>query len=70
MRKNNVKEIWAQGGAVLNGWCSIPSSFTAEIMAHQGFDSITIDMQHGMVDYQMAVTMLQAISTTDVTPSQ
>ena len=37
-------------------------------MAHQGFDSITIDMQHGLVDYQVAVTMLQAISTTEVIP--
>jgi 4-hydroxy-2-oxoheptanedioate aldolase len=37
-------------------------------MAHQGFDSITIDMQHGLVDYPDAVTMLQAISTTDVIP--
>jgi len=68
MRKNTLKEIWARGGAVLNGWCSIPSSFSAEIMAHQGFDSITIDMQHGLVDYQVAVTMLQAISTTPVIP--
>jgi 4-hydroxy-2-oxoheptanedioate aldolase len=53
---------------VINGWCSIPSSFSAEVMAHQGFDSITIDMQHGLVDYQVAVTMLQAISTTSVIP--
>lgn len=68
MRKNTVREIWAKGGAVLNGWCSIPSSFSAEVMAHQGFDSITIDMQHGVVDYQVAVTMLQAISTTSVIP--
>jgi len=68
MRKNTLKEIWAKGGAVINGWCSIPSSFSAEIMAHQGFDSITIDMQHGLVDYQVATTMLQAISTTSVIP--
>ncbi len=68
MRTNTIKEIWAQGGAVLNGWCSIPSSFSTEIMAHQGFDSITIDMQHGLVDYQVATTMLQAISTTPVIP--
>lgn len=68
MRMNTVKEIWESGGAVINGWCSIPSSFSAEIMAHQGFDSITIDMQHGLVDYQVAVTMLQAISTTPVIP--
>ena len=68
MRKNTLKKIWADGGAVLNGWCSIPSSFSAEVMAHQGFDSICIDMQHGAVDYQTALTMLQAISTTDVIP--
>ena len=68
MRKNTLKEIWASGGAVINGWCSIPNSFSAEIMAHQGFDSITIDMQHGAVDYQVAFTMLQAISTTSVIP--
>lgn len=68
MRKNTIKEIWARGGAAINGWCSIPSSFSAEIMAHQGFDSITIDMQHGLVDYQVATTMLQAISTTAVIP--
>ena len=68
MRPNTLRGIWARGGAVINGWCSIPSSFSAEIMAHQGFDSITIDMQHGLVDYQVAVTMLQAISTTSVIP--
>jgi len=68
MRKNTLKEIWSRGGTVVNGWCSIPSSFSAEIMAHQGFDSLCIDMQHGVVDYQLAVTMLQAISTTSVIP--
>ncbi len=68
MRKNTLKEIWARGEAVINGWCSIPSSFSTEIMSHQGFDSITIDMQHGLVEYQVAVTMLQAISTTEVIP--
>ena len=34
----------------------------------QGFDSICIDMQHGAVDSQVALTMLQAISTTSVIP--
>jgi 4-hydroxy-2-oxoheptanedioate aldolase len=53
---------------VVNGWLSIPSSFSAEVMAHQGFDSLVIDMQHGVVDDQAAVTMLQAISTTPVIP--
>ena len=37
-------------------------------MAHQGWDSLTVDLQHGLIDYQVAVTMLQAISTTEVVP--
>ena len=68
MRANTIKQIWAKGDAVVNGWLSIPSAFSAEVMAHQGFDSLTVDMQHGVVDYQVAVTMLQAISTTGVIP--
>jgi 4-hydroxy-2-oxoheptanedioate aldolase len=27
-------------------------------MAHQGWDSLTIDMQHGLVDYTNALPML------------
>jgi 4-hydroxy-2-oxoheptanedioate aldolase len=68
MRPNRLREIWAGGGVVANGWLAIPSSFSAETMAHQGWDSLTIDLQHGVVDYQTMVTMLQAISTTDTVP--
>jgi 4-hydroxy-2-oxoheptanedioate aldolase len=68
VRANRLKEIWAKGDAVVNGWLSIPSAFSAEVMSHQGFDSLTVDMQHGVVDYQVAVTMLQGISTTGVVP--
>jgi 4-hydroxy-2-oxoheptanedioate aldolase len=68
VRENTLKKIWARGEAVVNGWLSIPSAFSAEVMAHQGFDSLTVDMQHGVVDYQVAVTMLQGISTTPVIP--
>jgi 4-hydroxy-2-oxoheptanedioate aldolase len=68
MRPNRLREIWARGGAVANGWLAIPNSFSAETMAHQGWDSLTIDLQHGVVDYQAMVGMLQAISTTDTVP--
>ena len=68
MRENKLKSIWARGDAVVNGWLSIPSAFSAEVMAHQGFDSLTVDMQHGVIDYQVAVTMLQGISTTGAMP--
>jgi 4-hydroxy-2-oxoheptanedioate aldolase len=68
MRENIIKTIWQTGDASVNGWLHIPSSWSAEVMAHQGFDSLTVDLQHGLVDYQAAIPMLQAISTTNVVP--
>lgn len=68
MRANTLREIWANGGSVINGWLSIPNTFTAELMSHQGWDSLTVDMQHGLVDYQAAVNMMTAISTTPTVP--
>jgi 4-hydroxy-2-oxoheptanedioate aldolase len=68
MRQNTIRDIWKQGGCVLNGWLHVPSAFSAEVMAHGGWDSLTIDMQHGVVDYGAAVGMLQAIATTPVMP--
>ena len=68
MRKNKLKELFKAGKPIINSWLSIPSSFSAEVMANQGWDSVTIDMQHGLIDYPNAVNMLQAISTTNTTP--
>lgn len=68
MRENRVKRIWREGGSVLNGWLHIPSSYAAEIMAHAGYDSITVDLQHGPPDFAVTLTMMQAISTTETVP--
>ena len=68
MRKNNVRKILKDGGRIINGWCAIPNSYAAEVYAHAGWDSVTIDLQHGPVDFQAAVGMMQAISTTDAVP--
>jgi 4-hydroxy-2-oxoheptanedioate aldolase len=68
MRANALRHLWSSGGAAINGWLSIPSAYSAELMAHQGWDSLTVDMQHGVIDYQMASVMLQGISTTAAVP--
>ena len=68
MRKNILKEIFKSGKSAVNGWLQIPNSFTAELMANQNWDSLTLDMQHGVIDYPNAVGMLQAISTSNVVP--
>ena len=68
MHANETRALLAAGRSAYGAWLSIPSSYTAEVIAHQGFDWVCIDMQHGAIDYQVAVTMLQAISTTRATP--
>ena len=68
MKDNKLRTLWAQNKAVVNGWLAIPNGFSAEVMAHQGWDTLTIDLQHGVVDYGQMVGMLQAISTTPTVP--
>lgn len=68
MIKNQLKQLWAEGKPAINGWLSIANPFTAEIMAAQGYDSIGIDLQHGAVDYQTALSMLQAMRASAVVP--
>ena len=68
MRENKLRQLWASGKAAVNGWLAVPNAFSAEVMAHQGWDSLTIDMQHGVIDYPAMVSMLQAISATPTVP--
>ncbi len=67
MRPNLVKEKWRKGQPAIGGWCSIPATTTAEVMAQQGFDWLCIDTQHGLIDYTTALPMLTAISTSPTT---
>jgi 4-hydroxy-2-oxoheptanedioate aldolase len=68
MRMNRLKELWAAGKPVINGWCNLPGAFTAELMAGMGWDAVTIDTQHGLIGYSEMVAMLQAVSTTSAVP--
>ncbi len=68
MRENRLRTLWQNQQVAINGWLAVPSAFSAEVMAHQGWDTLTIDLQHGVIDYAAMVTMLQAISTTATVP--
>jgi len=68
MRANRIKQMWNEGKPVTLGWISIANSFSAEVMARQGFDALCIDLQHGATGMSDLVGMLQAISQTDTTP--
>ena len=68
MREIGIRKALSEGRTVLNGWSVIPGGFLAEVMASLGWDALTIDMQHGMISETDMLAMLQAVSTTRVTP--
>ncbi len=67
MIPNGIKRNWQSGKPAINGWLSIGNPFTAEIMAGQGYDSLTVDIQHGFLDYSDARGMMQAVRASGVT---
>lgn len=65
--QNKLRTLWNENASAVNAWLGIPSPVTAEIVSRQGFDAITVDLQHGINDYSSAVAMLQAMSAGDAT---
>ena len=68
MKPNRLRQLWAGGNSVVNGWLHIPSMWSAEVMANAGWDSLTVDLQHGMHSIETAIQLMQAIATTQTVP--
>ncbi|MCA0424329.1 MAG: 2,4-dihydroxyhept-2-ene-1,7-dioic acid aldolase [Proteobacteria bacterium] len=68
MRANAIRTNLIDGKVIVNAWLSIPAGYSAEGIGWCGFDSVTVDMQHGMISYEAALCMLQAISATPAVP--
>lgn len=68
MRKNELRSKARRGEVAINAWVSMGSSYMAEILGHAGFDSVTVDLQHGVFGFDTAVQLLQAISSTPAVP--
>jgi len=68
MRPNRLREIWSGGKAAANCWLTLPGGLAAEMLAHQGWDSLTVDLQHGHADFNAMCAMFTAISTTPTVP--
>jgi 4-hydroxy-2-oxoheptanedioate aldolase len=68
MRPNRLREIWTSGKAAANCWLTLPGGLAAEMLAHQGWDALTVDLQHGHSDFNAMCAMFTAISTTPTVP--
>ena len=58
----------AAGEHAVCGWASIDSPYLAEILSYSGYDTVTVDLQHGMFGLDRAISLLQAVSAGPATP--
>ena len=56
-RRKKGEERRKEVKTVRNGVLEIPSTSATGVMVYKGGDSLTIDMEHGLVDYSNAVPM-------------
>ena len=68
MRRNEVRQKLADGGVAVNGWCTLDSEHVAESLSYSGFDSITIDAQHGLFGMTAAIALIRAVSVGPAIP--
>ena len=68
MFSSTLRQKWATGQCTVNGWLGIANSFSAEVMAAQDYDSLTVDLQHGVVGYDALPSMVQAMKATGTAP--
>ena len=68
MRENKVKRQWREGQPSVGTWLCLGNPLAAEILAHVGFDWLTVDMEHNAIDVADTQALLQAIATTETMP--
>jgi 4-hydroxy-2-oxoheptanedioate aldolase len=64
---NALRRIWQERTAY-GAWCTVAAPLVAELFAIDGFDWVCLDCQHGLIDYDSMVPMLQAMARTQATP--
>ena len=68
MRINTTKRLLKEGKPAIGTWLNFPCVNSAEAMAHAGWDWVTVDMEHGPIDFEMLNNMFMAIGTTNAMP--
>ncbi|HKK75402.1 MAG TPA: aldolase/citrate lyase family protein [Saprospiraceae bacterium] len=63
-----LKQQWKAGQTLYNFFLTQPSAWNAEQYAAMGYPSLTLDMQHGLIEDNHLLALLQAIRAGGSTP--
>lgn len=68
MRPNPLRSVLAAGEVAVCGWVSADSPYLAEVLSYSGYDTVVVDLQHGMFGTDAAIGLLQAVSAGPAVP--
>jgi 4-hydroxy-2-oxoheptanedioate aldolase len=59
---SSFPERLKSGTPQLTAWCGLPDPAVPALLAREGFDAVTIDMQHGAIDFAATVRAIPLIA--------
>ena len=68
MPTDRLRETWTRGGTALNAWLTLEGAASAAAVAAVGFDSVTLDLQHGAAEPHDAARIFAAIEAAGTVP--
>jgi 4-hydroxy-2-oxoheptanedioate aldolase len=68
LKENPAKRLLKAGKPAVGIWMSIPSLVSAEALATLGWDWLTLDVEHGCMDYESMQTLFLAIASQGCAP--
>ena len=68
MPTDRLRKTWARGGTALNAWLTLEGAASAAAVAAAGFDSVTLDLQHGAAEPHDAARIFAAVEAAGATP--
>lgn len=60
---STLREKWQRGETATNLFLTGRSAWSAEVLSHLGFNSLTVDMQHGLTEFTDLLPTLQGIAS-------
>ncbi|RIK79951.1 MAG: 2-dehydro-3-deoxyglucarate aldolase [Planctomycetota bacterium] len=68
MKTNPVKRKLASGQATFGTWLSLGDLYATRVLARLGFDWLTLDLEHGAIDWSQAAANFAAIADAGCVP--
>ena len=62
MRTNTVKQLLRQGKPTVGTWISLGNQLATRYLARAGFDWLTVDLEHGAMDWELAANLFGVIA--------